>query len=73
VISVLTITMLLYMFYNISSITSMFYKIFMIPRSYLFSFINIILDYRYEDLSYFRIGKVPQKFFQNSKVICNWM
>ena len=51
----------------------MFYKIFMIPRSYLFSFINIILDYRYEYLSYFRIGKVPQKFFQNGKVICNWM
>ena len=51
----------------------MFYKIFIVQRSYLFSFINIILNYNYEDFSYYRIGKVPQKFFQNSKVICNWM
>lgn len=51
----------------------MFYKIFMVPRLYFSSFINIIINYKYEDFSYFRIGKVPQKFFQNSKVICKWM
>ncbi len=65
--------MLLYMFYNICSIRSMFHKIFLVLRVYLITFKNIILDYNYEDLSYIRIGKVPQKNFQNSKVICNWM
>ena len=65
--------MLLYMFYNICSIRSMFYKIFLVLKVYLITFKNIILDYNYEDLSYIRIEKVPQKNFQNSKVICNWM
>jgi len=65
--------MLLYMFYNICSIRSMFYKFFMVQRSYLISFLNLLLYYKYENLAYNRIGKVPQKFFQNSKVICNWM
>lgn len=51
----------------------MFYKFFMVQRSYLISFLNLLLYYKYENLSYNRIGKVPQKFFQNSKVICNWM
>ncbi len=51
----------------------MFHKIFLALRVYLITFSNVILDYNYEDLSYIRIGKVPQKNFQNSKVICNWM
>jgi hypothetical protein len=63
--------MLLYMRYNIFSIRFMFYFLFMVARSTLILYKNIIIDYYSEAFTYIRIGKVPQRLYQNSKEVIN--